>query len=263
MNYYIPRAIEKKIIHASRQFPVIGVTGPRQTGKSTLLRHLFPDADYISLDDPVLRGKAISDPALFIGDLPDGTIIDEIQYAPELLSHVKIRVDNNRRKTGMFFFTGSQVFNLMSGISESLSGRIALFELLGFSGEELPKLRKPMGLPALFEILHAGLYPDPAVHGVDSDIFFSSYLQTYLERDIRQIRSVHDLAVFQRFLELLAARAGSLLNVTELARDCGISHTVARQWISLLESTRILYLLRPFFPNVSKRVVKTVNRHPF
>ncbi len=252
--HYLPRAIEKRILSAARHFPVIVLTGPRQSGKSTLLSRLFKDYAYVSLDDPARTSMAKKDPRLFLEDLGPRVLIDEIQYAPELLPYIKIAADKSRQKPGMFILTGSQIFPLMAGLSESLAGRAALFELLGFSWEELPPFDSGTG--ELFRRLFKGFYPKPAAHGAPPQDYYSSYLRTYLERDIRQIKAVHDLSLFQSFLELLAARAGSILNLSEVAKDCGVSQPNARHWLSLLESTRIVYLLRPYFRNLSKRVVK-------
>lgn len=254
---YLHRELEETVRRAARQFPVVLVTGPRQTGKSTLLLHLFPKYRYITLDDPVQRLAARRDPGLFIENLGDRAIVDEIQYAPNLLSYFKMAVDRQRNKKGRYLLTGSQIFPVMAGLSETLAGRIAVFELLGFSWKELGIQTKDQTAAGCFRRIHRGFYPDPAVQRVNPSLFYSSYMATYLERDIRQIRAVHDLTLFQSFLELLAARAGSLLELTNVARDCGISHTVARQWLSLLEATRLVYLLRPYYRNISKRVVKT------
>lgn len=248
--------MEKKILMASKNFPVIAVTGARQTGKSTMLQHLFKEYDYITFDDPVLKQSAINDPALFMEGVKDYTIIDEIQYAPEILPYIKMRVDNSYQggKT-LFLLTGSQQFVVMKNLTETLAGRIALFELLPLSLKELQKGK--MNITLLFETIFTGFYPLPAVHNADSRIFYSSYIQTYLERDIRQITAVKDLTLFQNFLELLAARAGSLLNISDISKDCGISHTTGRNWLSLLESSGIIYLLRPYFRNLSKRIIKS------
>lgn len=252
---YIHRSIESEIKKAAREFPVVVLTGPRQTGKSTLLQKLFPHYHQAVLDDP-LQGRIVkNDPLLFFENNTPNLIIDEIQYAPKLLPYIKMIVDKNRHKNGQFLLTGSQIFPLMAGISESLAGRAALFELLGFSWEELGPGR--VSVKSCFSQMFKGFYPEPAVHHVTPRSYYGAYLKTYLERDIRQIRSVQDLSLFQRFLELLAARAGSLLNLSEIAKECGISHTAARQWLSLLETTRIVYLLRPYHRNVSKRVVKS------
>jgi len=253
---YFNRQIEEQLERAVRQFPVIALTGPRQAGKSTLLQHLFPEHAYFTFDDPVLRRQAKDDPGLFMQNVPDRAVLDELQYVPELLPYVKIGVDRHRHEKGRFVLTGSQIFHLMAGLTETLAGRVALFELMPFSYHEL-KREGPTPLPVLFQLLFNGFYPDPCLHAVDAKLFYSSYVQTYLERDIRQITTVQDLNLFQRYVELLAARAGNILNLSEVARDCGISHTTAQKWLSLLETSRIVYLLRPFFKNISKRVIKS------
>lgn len=252
---YINRAIEPQIIQAAKQFPVIALTGPRQTGKSTLLQKLFSSYTYITLDDPSLRRAAITDPGLFIENLQLPVIIDEIQYAPQLLPFIKITVDRARDKNGLFILTGSQMFPLMAGISESLAGRIALFELLGFSWEELSPL--PKTSLACYGQLLKGFYPVPSSQKIDVSRYYASYISTYLERDIRQIQNVQDISVFQLFLQLVAARAGQLLNIAEISKECGVSTVTVKRWVSLLESTRIIYLLRPYFKNITKRVVKS------
>lgn len=239
----------------ARQFPAIAVTGPRQTGKSTLLKTLFPKYAYVTLDNPEIRLAAKQDPGLFVENLSLPVILDEIQYAPELLPYVKIAIDRDRGKNGRFLLTGSQMFPLMAGLSESLAGRIALFELLGFSWEELPFA--PKTAKECYAQMFRGFYPVPAIKRAETQAYYASYIATYLERDIRQIQNVADIAAFQSFLQLLAARAGQLLNLVEIAKECGISPQTARRWLSLLETTRIVYLLRPYFRNMTKRVVKT------
>ncbi len=260
MKKYVHRALEKELIAAGKEFPVIVLTGPRQTGKSTLLQNTFPKHYYATLDDPLTRKLAHDDPYAFLSRA-ERMIIDEIQYLPELLPFVKIVVDRNRENNGHFILTGSQYFSLMAGVSESLAGRVALYELLGFSLEEIPsppaKIKGNAEIETILKVIYNGFFPEIAVHGVDRNRFYVSYLQTYLERDIRQITSVHDLKVFQNFLELLAARAGSLFNLSEISKECGISFASARRWLSLLETTRIVYLLRPYAKNMSKRVVKS------
>ncbi|MCM8812917.1 MAG: ATP-binding protein [Candidatus Omnitrophica bacterium] len=252
---YVHRAIEKELKAGAAEFPVVVVTGPRQTGKSTLLQTLFPKYAYATLDDPLTRAAAHADPTFFLARA-ERMIIDEIQYAPELLPYVKIAVDRQRALNGRYVLTGSQLFPLMAGVSESLAGRVALYELLCFSGEEAAwlKLDKP---DDCFSAMFKGFFPEVVVHGADRNRFYSAYLQTYLDRDIRQITSVHDLKIFQNFLELLAARAGALLNLNEIAKEAGISFTSAKRWLSLLETTRIVYLLRPYTRNISRRVVKS------
>ena len=254
---YVPRQIEGRLQRSASQFPVLVLTGPRQSGKSTLLQKIFPRHEYSTMDDPFKRNLAKTDPLAFLENLGESAIIDEIQYAPDLLPYVKMAVDRDRGRNGRFLLTGSQIFPLMSGISESLAGRAALHELLGFSYAELGERAKAVSVSDCFELLFHGFFPEPAVHGANTNDFYRSYLQTYLERDIRQIRSVQDLHLFQNFLELLAARVGGILKLSEVAKECGISHTTAGKWLSLLETTRIVYLLRPFFRNLSKRVIKS------
>ena len=253
---YIPRSIEDAIKNALKEFPVLVLTGPRQTGKTTLLKQLLPDYQYVTLDDLVIRRLANDDPSLFLDSYANPVFIDEIQYAPLLLPYIKIKVDENRNRMGQFVLTGSQMFPLISGISESLAGRAVNFELLGLSLIELPE-KKNNSIIDLFKRIYMGSYPAPLVQGVSFHNFYRSYLQLYIERDIRQIESVHDLNVFQRFLELLGSRVGNLLVLSGIARDCSISHTTARRWLSLLEATRIVYLLKPFYKNISKRIVKS------
>ncbi len=253
---YLHRRIEPLLRHAADQFAVLALTGPRQAGKSTLLQNLFPHYTFFTFDDPVLRKQAKDDPGLFLQNVPPHSVLDEVQYVPELLPYVKIRVDRNRQEKGQFILTGSQVFHLMTGLTETLAGRVAIFELLPFSFHEVNS-EGAMALSELFQFLFRGFYPDPCVHLVDPRLFYGSYVQTYLERDLRLITTVQDLNLFQRFVELLAARAGGILNLSEVARDTGISHTTAQKWLSLLETSRIVYLLRPFFRNIGKRVIKS------
>lgn len=254
---YIHRTIEKELLNAVKDFPIVTLTGPRQTGKTTLLRNLFPNYSYVTLDDPTERKTALDDPNLFLRSHKGNLIIDEIQYVPELLPVIKIIVDEDRSINGRYLLTGSQFFPLMAGLTESLAGRTALFQLLGFSFNELPTTNlSGITREECWKYMLNGFYPDPLLHRVDRVNFYQSYLHTYLERDIRQISSVHDLRIFQEFLELLASRAGCLLNLNEIAKECGISFTTAKRWISILESSNIVYLLRPYHRNVSKRVIK-------
>lgn len=244
------------MLEAVTEFPALVLTGPRQTGKSTLLQKIFPTHAYTTFDDPFTRKLAHDDPELFLSNSKK-MVIDEMQYVPELLPFIKMAVDRDRRNAGRYILTGSQYFPLMNGVSESLAGRAALYELLPFSSEEIPGKKDFSGIRGTFSAMFNGFFPEIVVHGALRDRFYGSYLQTYLERDIRQISSVHDLKVFQNFLELLAARAGNILNIHELSKEAGVSFTSARRWISLLESTKILYLLRPFTKNVTGRVIKS------
>ena len=257
MKKYLNRTIEKDLLASVEEYPVIILTGARQTGKSTLLKHLFADYTYITLDYPDIRKFAKKDPALFFEKYGNELIIDEIQYAPELLEYIKIIVDENRDKNGQFILTGSQYFPLMKGVSESLAGRVAIHNLLGVSLEELGLSSKKLDLNTTFKLLFKGFYPDTAIHNVKTSSYYSSYLQTYLERDIKQLLAVHDLSLFHDFLELLAARVGAVLNLNEIAKECGVSFPTIKKWTFLLETTQIIYLLRPYYKNISKRVIKS------
>lgn len=252
---YVPRQIEPLILEAASQFPSVVLTGPRQTGKSTLLKHCFTSHRYVSLDDPVTRRACREDPALFLENYPPPCIIDEVQYAPGLLPYIKIQIDEDRSRNGQYLLTGSQIFPLMKGLTESLAGRTAVLELQGFSMEEYSEHEQSVS--DLFTRIFLGGYPDPLVHKVNRDLFYSSYVQTYLERDVRHVENVHDLSLFGNLLELLAARTGALLNRSELAKELGVSQTTVRRWISLLENSRIIYLMRPYSRNISKRIVKS------
>lgn len=255
---YIPRSLEEELLAASRSFPVILLTGPRQVGKSTLLGHLFPSHRYISFDDPILRSLARKDPALFLTENPPPLVLDEVQYVPEILSYIKERVDAKRDVYGQYLLTGSQSFSLMEGVSESLAGRIAILELYPFSSQEVAHLRKGSFLLRTQESMLRGGYPELWIQSqLSPGRWFGSYVNTYIERDLRNIQRVHDLQRFQTFLQLLSLRAGSLLNLLEVGKECGISHTTAKDWVSLLESTYVIYLLRPFSRNGTKRLVKS------
>lgn len=279
---YVERAIEDRIREISTQFVVLLVTGPRQVGKTTLLRHLAAsesgggERHYVTLDDPALRMLAREDPALFLQRFPPPVLIDEVQYAPELLPHVKMHVDE-RGKPGDFWLTGSQHFQAMQGITESLAGRVAILDLLGFSAREADgrEARLPPFLPtperlearagsaasldlhAVFEKIWRGSFPALIAGPVhERDLFFASYVQTYLQRDVRDLAQVGDESTFLRFLRACAARTGQLLNLSDLARDVDIGVSTARRWLEILEGTRQVYLLRPWHDNLTKRLVK-------
>ncbi|HET7509419.1 MAG TPA: ATP-binding protein [Solirubrobacterales bacterium] len=252
---YLPRALHPSLSRALGQFPSVLVTGPRQSGKTTFLLEEFGrDAHYLSLDDPLERGFAQADPNGFLDRFPAGRIVlDEIQYAPELLSYLKIRIDRDRHAYGRWLLTGSQQFQVMAHVSESLAGRIALLELLPFSLLELG----PERLPDLGSAVWNGGYPEPALQPEKRDLWVASYIQTYVERDIRQILNVQDLRAFETVLGLCAARHGRELNAADLARSAGISQPTVRTWVSLLEAAYIVRLLPPYFENFGKRIIKS------
>lgn len=240
-------------LRLAQGFPVLAITGPRQSGKTTLARTLFADKPYVSLEDPEERSFADSDPRGFLARFPQGAILDEVQRCPDLFSYLQGVVDK-RKRMGEFILTGSQQFGLMSNISQSLAGRVGLLQLLPFS---LVELKGGNLLPAtLDEAMLQGSYPPLYDRPVAPGDWFPNYVATYLERDVRQLLAVRDLSLFQRFLKMCAARSGQLLNLSALAADCGISHVTAREWMTVLEASYIVYLLRPHHRNFGKRLVK-------
>jgi predicted AAA+ superfamily ATPase len=235
-------------------YPVVAVTGPRQSGKTTLVQAAFPDRPYANLEDLEIREHATSDPKGFLASFPDGAVLDEVQRAPDLFSELQVRVDAERRP-GLFVLTGSQQFNLLAGVTQSLAGRIALVPLLPFSLGELTRDRHAP--ERLEDLLWRGLYPPVHDRRLNPRIWYGNYVQSYLERDLRQLIAIRDLSNFQRFLRMCAARSGQLLNLSGLANDCGVTHNTARAWISVLEASYLVHLLRPHHANLGKRLVKT------
>lgn len=256
---YINRQIEETIKKAVVHFPSLIVTGPRQSGKTTLLTHLFQRSHrYITLDDPDIRLLANREPKLFMENYPPPVIIDEIQYAPDLFPYLKMSIDKYRSKKGQFLLTGSQSFPLMAGLSESLAGRIAIFTLLSFSCTEQLKTEKSYNFNLLKQFILRGGYPELVIDkDMEPSLWFSSYFQTYLERDIRSLRQIGDLLDFQRFLELLAAVNGKILNLSELSRDLGVAVNTIKAWVSILEASHQIVLIKPYYKNKGKRIVKS------
>ncbi len=250
----VHRAAEETIRKLASGYPVVAIVGPRQSGKTTLARAVFQEKPYVSLEDPDQREFADEDPRGFLERYPDGAVLDEIQRCATLLSYIQTRVDKDARK-GLFVLTGSNQFGLMSGVAQSLAGRVAIIVLLPFSLSELQAAgRNPDGL---LQMLFSGLYPPIYDRGLDPGIWYANYVATYIERDVRQMVNVHDLGSFQRFVRLCAARTGQLLNMSALAADCGITHNTAKAWISVLEASFIIHLLQPYYRNFNKRLVKT------
>ncbi|HPS30330.1 MAG TPA: ATP-binding protein [bacterium] len=251
---FVKRDLEALLKKVSGLFPAIILTGPRQSGKTTFLKHTFPEAEYITFDDPVMQVFARNDPAGFISRFSNGqTILDEIQYVPELFSYLKMNIDQHRNNYGKWIITGSQQFNMMKEISDSLAGRIAILNLLPFSYKELASVNKE----ELDKILWNGAYPEVVLKPEIRDMWLASYIRTYIERDVRQIINVTDLSLFQTFIGLSAANHSQELNIAGISRDCGLAQPTIKRWISILETSFITYLLKPFHINIGKRLIKT------
>ncbi len=249
----LARAAAATLRRLARGFPAVAVTGPRQSGKTTLVRAAFPGKPYVSLEDPDERDFALADPRAFLGRYPRGAILDEIQRAPQLFSYLQTRMDE-RRAAGQFILTGSQQFGLMARITQTLAGRVGLLHLLPLSLAELREAgRLGAALPG---VLYRGLYPALFARRVAPAQWYATYIATYVERDVRQLSAISDAAAFRRFLRMCAARCGQLVNLSSLANDCGISHVTARAWLTLLEAGYIVHLLPPYHVNLGKRLVK-------
>lgn len=279
---YRDRTLEIACHKAAEQFPVLLITGPRQVGKTSLLEHIREtNRTYVTLDDMNLRGLAKRDPALFLQRFPHPVLIDEVQYAPELFPAIKLAVDRDPTP-GRIWLTGSQSFPLMKGVSESLAGRVAILNLLGFSAREadgrsadlppfLPTpstLKKraaspsPPDMASVYERIWRGSFPALVTGRVkDRDLFFRSYVQTYLQRDVRDLLKVGDLDAFMRFLKAVAGRTGQLLNYSDLARDCNVSVNTARNWMAVLQASHQVMLIPAWHSNLSKRLYTTPKLH--
>src|SRR5271169_1039669 len=243
---YIPRQLTTALLDASRHFPAVVVTGPRRAGKTTLLRKLFPRARYVLLEDPDIQARVRSDPRAFLDALRPPVVFDEIQNTPELLAYVRTVIDTGPRRMGQWLFTGSQEAPLMRGITESMAGRAAILQLLPFSLAETAKVN----------LLHGG-FPEVLARPMSRSLWFASYLQTYLERDVRAITNVRDLVTFRRFLALLASRHGQILNKTDLAAPLGVSVPTIGEWLYILEVTGQIIIVPPYFENFGKRLIKS------
>lgn len=267
----LKRTLTTKLWEAARRFPVVTVTGPRQSGKTTLVKAVFGSHDYVSLELPDQRRFALEDPRGFLGQFDGPVVLDEVQRAPELFSYIQILVDEAPDQAGRFIMTGSQNFLLLQSISQSLAGRCAVLHLLPFSLAELSG-RKPLSLDrigsgkpkktpkpgvSLEKMLFTGFYPRIHDKGLPPRDWLGSYYQTYLERDVRNVLNVGDLETFGRFVRLCAGRNGQLLSLSGLASDSGVSHSTARRWLSVLEASFIVTLLRPHHRNFGKRLIKS------
>ncbi len=274
----VPRTLRPTILNVSNNFPVLMVTGPRQVGKTTLLEMCSADdRAYVTLDDLEMRRLAQQDPALFLQTWPAPVTIDEVQYAPQLFSAIKMAVDRDGRN-GLYWLTGSQKFELMSGLTESLAGRVAIVDLLGLSQAEqqgralqsqpfVPTLdwiqqsrnvAKPLSLQALYAQIWLGAYPRLVEQGPQSrDVFYRSYVQTYIQRDVQDLLKVSDPMSFHRFLSVVAARTGQLLNYANMANELDIDNKTVKAWLSVLQASGLVYLLQPYHRNLTKRMIKS------
>lgn len=249
----LARSITPTLQRLATGFPVLAITGPRQSGKTTLARTLFADKPYVSLEDPVERAFATEDPRGFLARFTEGAVFDEAQRWPDLFSHLQGMVDADRRP-GRFVLTGSQQFGLLAGVTQSLAGRVGMTRLLPLAAAEIPAIVGNRSAPDTAML--TGGYPALHTQPVSRSDWFASYIATYVERDVRQILNVQNLSTFQRFLRLCAGRTGQLMNVTALAGEAGITAATARNWLSVLESSDLIHLLPPYHRNFGKRLVK-------
>lgn len=264
------RTLEAKLKKAATEYPVVTLTGPRQSGKTTLVKTTFQKHDYISLEDPDQNTFALEDPRGFLAQSRGKTILDEVQRAPSLFSYIQTVVDNDG-SPGKFILTGSQNFLLLNKISQSLAGRCAVLHLLPLSlselearkpfalsniGKEIPKTKKDVQRD-LMELLFKGFYPRIHDRNLEPSDWLGNYYRTYIERDVREIINIGDMEPFGRFIRLCAGRNGQILNLTSLGNDCGVTHTTIKRWISILEASFLLILLRPHHKNFSKRLIKS------
>jgi len=273
------RTLSRHLDRLTKNFPVLLITGPRQVGKSTLLETYISDKyNRVTLDDLNERAKAINDPALFLQEHQPPVLIDEVQYAPELFSYIKIYVDQNRDKKGLFLLTGSQKFHLMKGIQETLAGRVAILDLLGLSNQEInnhpdtvpflptddfideiKKQKKSQStLQTVYTNIFNGSFPElVSRNGEDRDIYYSSYVKTYIDRDVKGSYNISNTITFNNFIKAVAARTGQLLNIADIARDVSIDNKTAQSWLNILEASGLVYLLHPYYNNITNRIIKT------
>ena len=253
----INRTAKEALLRLASQFPVIGVTGPRQSGKSTLTKAVFPDKRYITFDDRTMRELALSNPSDFIAAFPDGAIIDEAQKVPEIFDALKMHIDSSEFKPGKFILTGSSQFRLKQNMTDSMAGRVAFLKLLPFSVKELKDADKLPSNP--YDIIFDGQYPplhDPEKHFIPED-WYESYIDTYLDLDVRDQINAENLSTFKKFIQVCAVHSGQLLSMDSIARDTGVSAPTIKKWLSILETSFIIHFLEPDTNNLGKSIVKT------
>jgi predicted AAA+ superfamily ATPase len=249
----IKRIMAVKLKKLASKLPVVSVIGPRQSGKTTLVRNVFADMDYVSLEDLDTREFAISDPRGFLASHNRGVVIDEVQRVPHLFSYIQTAVDS-KDKSGQFILTGSQNILLQENLSQTLAGRVAILRLLPLSIEELKNTN--YDLNSSEEYLFKGLYPRIYDKKIGPADWYPNYVQTYVERDVRLIKNISDLNAFQRFVRMCAGRTGQCLNLSSLGNDCGITHNTAKSWLSVLEATYLVFLIQPYYRSLNKRLIK-------
>ena len=249
----IKRDMASSIKKAFGQYPIVSITGPRQSGKTTLVKMLFPDVPYVNLENPDVRTYATEDPRGFLSDYLDAVILDEVQRVPDLFSYIQTMSDDKGRPS-QYILTGSHNFLLLENITQSLAGRVAIFKLLPLSLSELDEAELVDNQSETH--LYKGFYP--RLYDLDLPIpeYYQNYVQTYVERDVRAVKNIGNLSTFQRFLKMCASRTGQVLNLSSLANDCGITHNTAKAWISILETSFMVHLLYPHYKNYSKRLIK-------
>lgn len=249
----IDRHIERTVRSVATQYPIVTITGPRQSGKTTLVKKLFPEKHYVNLENPDQREIATQDPRAFLGNLSGGAILDEIQRAPELLSYLQQIVDD-KQENGLFILTGSNQFSLLRNITQSLAGRTVLLKLLPFSIDEISKQTQNFSAD---DYLFQGFYPGIYRENRNPTIAYRSYYETYIERDLRQLSQIKDIALFQRFVRLCAGRIGSVFNASNLSNEVGVSVPTIKSWLSIMTASYVVMTLPPFFENISKRLIKS------
>ena len=272
MSLYL-RQMQPLLQSLIKQFPAVLVTGPRQVGKSTLLQQISEDYQYVTFDDPVLLMQARNDPTLFMLNHQGKLILDEVQYAPELFSSLKLAIDK-QKITGLYLLSGSQAFQLMQNVTETLAGRIAVLKLQGFSLREIQRLdfylpfvptqdyiiaREKVAQPVenIWQIIHQGYMPRLYEQKMNWEVYYASYVATYIERDVRALTNISNIADFTRFMVAIAARSGELLNYSNVAQEVGVSVDTIKRWTTILETSGIIYLLKPYSNNHLKRAIKT------
>jgi predicted AAA+ superfamily ATPase len=251
----VPRALGSVLLERARQYPIVTLTGPRQSGKTTLCRMAFPELPWVSLESPDVRRQAIDDPRGLLSRYPDGAILDEVQRAPDLLSYLQDDVDRRPEARGRWVLTGSHNVLLLQKVSQTLAGRTALLNLLPLGLDELPPAW--VASRSWLDLALQGGYPAPLHRGIPPDVWLGDYVATYLDRDVRDVLRVGDLSGFERFVRLCAGRCGQILNLSALGADAGIAHNTARAWLSVLETTYVAFTLQPWAANLTSREVKS------